>query len=196
VAEAPAVLAEARRRLDAYLADRSALEPNLADPVVALAARVGDEALYERYRAAVAAAATPQERRRFLLGLGSFRTPAARERTLAALLTPEIPTQDVAFLLMRLLGNPAARGAAWRFMTRRWAALRRRIPPLMMSRVVEMTPALREPRYAREVARFFRTHPVPEATRALRQALEVFRLNAELRRRTAPGLARWLAERR
>jgi len=146
--------------------------------------------------AAVAAAATPQERRRFLLGLGSFRTPAARERTLAALLTPEIPTQDVAFLLMRLLGNPAARGAAWRFMTRRWAALRRRIPPLMMSRVVEMTPALREPRYAREVARFFRTHPVPEATRALRQALEVFRLNAELRRRTAPGLARWLAERR
>jgi len=195
VAEAPAVLAEARRRLDAYLADRSALEPNLADPVVALAARVGDEALYERYRAAVAAAATPQERRRFLLGLGSFRTPAARERTLAALLTPEIPTQDVAFLLMRLLGNPAARGAAWRFMTRRWAALRRRIPPLMMSRVVEMTPALREPRYAREVARFFRTHPVPEATRALKQALEVFRLNAELRRRTAPGLARWLAER-
>jgi len=34
VAEAPAVLAEARRRLDVYLADRGALEPNLADPVV------------------------------------------------------------------------------------------------------------------------------------------------------------------
>src|SRR5439155_252169 len=84
VAEAPAVLAEARRRLDAYLADRSALEPNLADPVVSLAARVGDLALYDRYRAAVAAAATPQERRRFLLSLGSFRTRPARERTLAA----------------------------------------------------------------------------------------------------------------
>src|SRR5207244_2923008 len=96
VAGAPAVLAEARRRLDAYPAARSALEPNLADPVVALAARVGDEALYDRYRAAVAAAATPQERRRFLLGLGSFRTRAAREQTLAAVLMPEIPTQDVA----------------------------------------------------------------------------------------------------
>src|SRR3989441_250364 len=192
VAEAPAVLAEARRRLDAYLADRSALEPNLADPVVALAARVGDEALYDRYRAAVAAAATPQERRRFLLGLGSFRTRAARERTLAAVLTPEIPTQDVAFLLMRLLANPAARGETWKFMTRKWAALRRRVPPLMISRLVEMTPALRDPGYAREVGRFFRTHPVPEARRAVKQALEVFRLNAELRRRTAPGLARWL----
>src|SRR5438094_2258955 len=193
VAEAPAVLAEARRRLDAYLADRSALEPDLADPVVALAARVGDEALYDRYRAAVAAAATPHERRRFLLGLGSFRTRAAPEQTRAALLTPEIPTQDVAFLLMRLLGNPAARGETWKFMTRKWTALRRRVPPLMISRLVEVTPALRDPGYARDVGRFFRTHPVPEATRAVKQALEVFRLNAELRRRTAPGLARWLA---
>jgi hypothetical protein len=65
----------------------------------------------------------------------------------------------------------------------------------MISRLIESTPMLREPRYAREIARFFRQHPVAEAKRALRQALEVFRLNAELRRRTAPGLARWLAQR-
>jgi hypothetical protein len=76
-----------------------------------------------------------------------------------------------------------------------WRAIRHRVPPLMLSRLVEATPALREPRYAREVGRFFRTHPVPEATRALKQALEVFRLNAELRRRTGPGLAGWLARR-
>jgi aminopeptidase N len=195
IAETPAVLAEARRRVDVYLADRRALEPNLADPVVGLAARVGDEALYDRYRAAVAAAETPQERRRFLLNLASFRTRATLERTLAAVLTPEIPTQDVAFILMRLLANPFAREQAWRFMTRRWTAIRRRVPPLMLSRLVDATPALREPRYARELARFFRRHPLPEAARALRQALEVLRLNAELRRRTAPGLARWLERR-
>jgi len=65
----------------------------------------------------------------------------------------------------------------------------------MISRLVEVTPALRDPGYARDVGRFFRTHPVPEARRAVKQALEVFRLNAELRRRTAPGLARWLGSR-
>jgi puromycin-sensitive aminopeptidase len=193
VAEAPAVMAEARRRLEAYLADRASLEPNLADPVVSLAARAGDAALYERYRQVAAAARTPQERRRFLLGLGSFRTSAEIERTLAATLGPEVPTQDVAFLLMRLLANPPAAAAAWAFTKKRWASLRRRIPPLMLSRLIEATPALREPRYGRDVGRFFRVHPVPEARRALRQALEVFQLNAELRRRTAPGLQRWLA---
>ena len=111
------------------------------------------------------------------------------------MLTPEIPTQDVAFVLMRLLANPAARQEAWRFMARRWTAIRRRVPPLMISRLIEATPSLRDPRYAREVAAFFRAHPVAEAKRALRQALEVFRLNAELRRRTAPDVARWLERR-
>ncbi|TMB01276.1 MAG: M1 family metallopeptidase [Deltaproteobacteria bacterium] len=195
VAEAPAVLAEARARLDGYLRDRGTLDPNLADPVVGLAARIGDEALYDTYRRLVAEARTPQERRRFLLGLGAFRTPETIRRTLAATLSPDIPTQDVAFVFMRLLGNPAGRSPAWKFLTRRWSALRRRIPPLMISRLVEALPALREPRAAREVRAFFATHPVPEASRALKQTLEVFRLNAELRRRTAPGLVRWLAGR-
>jgi hypothetical protein len=63
----------------------------------------------------------------------------------------------------------------------------------MLARLVDATPALRTPAFAREVGAFFRAHPLPEATRALRQALEVFRLNAELRHRVTPGLARWLA---
>jgi puromycin-sensitive aminopeptidase len=195
VAEAPDVLAETRRQLDRYLADRGALEPNLADPVATLAARVGDGALYDRYRDVATAARTPQEQRRFLLNLASFRTRDEVERTLAALLTPEVPTQDVAFLLMRLLGNPAGQDDAWTFLRRRWAALRKRIPPLMLARLVDATPALRTPRHAREVRDFFRAHPLPEAARAVRQALERFRLNAELRRRTAAAVARWLARR-
>ncbi len=195
VAEDPAVLAESRSRVDLYLADRGSLEPNLADTVVALAARLGDPALYERYRAVAADARTPQEQRRFLLNRASFRQRESIDRTLAALLTAEIPTQDVAFLLMRMFGNPKGREEAWRFLRRRWAALRKRIPPLMMARLVEATPALRTPRHASEVRAFFRAHPLPEAARALRQALERFRLNAELRRRTAPGVQRWLARR-
>ena len=195
IAEDPRVLEEAPRRLEAYLVDRSRLEANLADSVVALAARVGDRALYNRYRALVAEARTPQERRRFLLNLGSFRDPEIIRATLASLLTSEIPTQDVAFVIIRLFGNPAGRAQAWRFLQKRWKELSRRIPPLMVSRLVESTPALREPRFAAEVRAFFRKHPVPEATRAVKQAVEVFRLNAELRRRTTASLGRWLGSR-
>jgi hypothetical protein len=186
-------LREARSWLDRYLRNRSALEPNLADPVVGLAARGGDVALYERYRAVIEQARTPQERRRFLLQLASFRAPVAIRRTLRDALTPAIPTQDVAFVFMRMFANRAAGEHAWRFLTANWKAVRERIPPLMLARLVDATPALREPRFAREVGAFFRAHPLPEAARALRQAVEVFRLNAELRRRVTPGLRRWLA---
>ncbi|MGH7823253.1 MAG: M1 family metallopeptidase, partial [Candidatus Binatia bacterium] len=109
IAEEPGILAEARLRLDEYVADRRSLEANLADAVVSLAARVGDETLYERYRGLVAEARTPHERRRFLLSLGSFRNRECVRRTLQAVLTSDIPTQDVAFVLVRLLANPAAR---------------------------------------------------------------------------------------
>ena len=193
VAETPSVVEEASRRLDEYLADRRALEPNVADAVVTIGARVGDAERYARYRAVVAEARTPQERRRFLLSLSSFRATALVQETLDAILREEIPTQDVAFVLMRLFANPAGRERAWTFVRKRWKALKRRIPPLMLSRLVEATPELREVRHAREVRAFFRANAVPEAARAVKQALEVFRLNAELRKRTAPGLARWLA---
>jgi puromycin-sensitive aminopeptidase len=195
IAEEPATLRAARTWLDRYLADRATLEPNLADPVVALAARTGDVALYQRYRAVIDEGRTPQERRRFLLHLASFRAPAAVRRTLADALTPAIPTQDVAFVFMRMFANPAAGAEAWRFLTAHWDAVRERIPPLMLARLVDATPALRTPALAKEVGAFFRAHPLPEAARALRQALEVFRLNAELRRRVMPGLRRWLTAR-
>jgi puromycin-sensitive aminopeptidase len=191
IAEAPDVVAEASARLVAYLADRSSLEPNLADAVVSISARQGTEALYERYRELTASAPTPQERRRFLLNLASFRAPSLVERTLQATLASDVPTQDVAFLYMRLFANPRGRDAAWRFFSHKWKRLRERIPPLMVSRLVESTPALRDARYPREVARFFHVNPIPEARRSLKQALEVFRLNAELRKRIVPGIVRW-----
>lgn len=194
VAEDDGVVAAARSRLDGYLADRTSVEPNLADSVVNLAARDGDAATYDRYRRVVAEARTPQERRRFLLSLAAFRDPKLVQRTLDLALTDEIPTQDVAFIVARLFGNPNGRDAAWKFLTKKWSVLRKRIPPLMLSRLIEATPALREPRFATAVRTFFATHPVPEAKRALKQSAEVFRLNAALRKRAAPGVARWLDE--
>lgn len=192
VAEDGSVTADARSRVDAYLADRSAVEANLADSVVTLAARVGDAGLYDRYRRVIADARTPQERRRFLLSLAVFREPALVQRTLDLALTDEIPTQDVAFIIARLFSNPQGRAPSWKFLTKRWGVLKKRIPPLMLSRLIEATPALRDPTYASAVRSFFTTHPVPEARRALKQAAEVFRLNTELRKRTAPAVARWL----
>ena len=189
------VLAAAERRFAAYLEDREAIDANLADPVVALAARRADAQRWGVLREAMEKAATPQERRRFLLGLGCVEEPELVRRTLGLALGEAVLTQDVAFLVVRLLHNPAARERTWAFVQRRWNALRRRMPPMLVNRLIEATPALQSAAHRREVARHFRAHPVPAGRRALRQALERFTLNARLRRRAAPVLERWLASR-
>jgi len=196
VAEWEPLVREAEKRFEAYLVDRRSLEPNLAESVVALAAMRGDAVRFEAFRAAERDAATPQERRRFLLALADFREPALVARTLALTLGDAVPTQDVAMLLARALANRAARESAWRFVKKRWSVLRRRMPPMLVTRLVEATPALQSPAYKRDVAAFFRAARVPTAERALKQTLERFDLNAALRRRAAPELRRWLAARR
>jgi puromycin-sensitive aminopeptidase len=192
VAQSEAVLGEAASRCRRYLDDRGCLDPNLADGVVNLAARGGDAALFERLLAAAGEARTPQERRRMLMALAEFRDPALFERTLQLSLGDAVGTQDVALVLVRLLGNPAARERTWAFMKRRWSALLRRMPPMLVTRPVEALPALGGRTARNDVAAFFKAHPVPTAARALRQALERFDLDLELRRRAAPDLGRWL----
>jgi puromycin-sensitive aminopeptidase len=192
VGGASEVVAEAAARCERYLADRRSLDPNLADGVVALAARAGDAKLQRRFEAAMRRAGTPQEQRRFLFALADFREPALIDRTLALSLTDAVATQDVIFLLSRLLGNPAARERTWRFTKRHWKALRRRMPSLLAGRLIEATPALLTPAYRRDVAAFFARHPVPSGARALRQALERFDAYRALRRPAAAALERFL----
>jgi puromycin-sensitive aminopeptidase len=189
------VLAEAARRCERYLADRRSLDANLADGVVSLAARVGDASLHRRLAAAAAAARTPQEQRRFLLALGAFRAPELVAKSLAMALTEAVATQDVAFLLLRLLANPAARETTWDFVRRRWPRLRRRLPPLLSGRLIEATWQLGTAAHRREVAGFFARHPVPAGERALRQALERFDWYRGFRTGAARELAAWLAPR-
>jgi puromycin-sensitive aminopeptidase len=193
VAEDLDVMRDAERHLAAYLRKRTALDANLAGPVVELGARLGDKRRYDQYLTAMRRAATPQERTRFELALGSFRDPALVDRTLELALGDDVPTQDVVPLLIRLLQNRAARELTWRFVQDRWADVSPRVPPGLASRLINALPALQTRAYRKQVADFFKAHPQPTAKRALKQALERFDLDGELRRRTAPALGRWLA---
>ena len=192
LAEDRAVLDAVAARIRPYLKSRARLEANLAGPVVELAARAGDKGLFEAYLRAMKAARTPQERTRFELALGSFREPALVERALGLALSDAVPTQDVVPLLARMLGNPAARERTWEFVRERWKELSVRVSPGLASRLVAALPALQKPLYKRQVAAFFAAHPLPTAARALRQALERFDLDAELRGRALPELRDYL----
>jgi hypothetical protein len=132
---------------------------------------------------------------RFAGGLTAFRDPKLVAAMLDMLLTDEVPGQDVVPLFGRLLDNPAARDATWDFVRGNWKRVSKRVSPGLASRLVGALPALQTPARKREVASFFREHPLPTATRTLKQALERFDLNTALRKELVPKLRAWLRTR-
>lgn len=98
----------------------------------------------------------------------------------------------MALLLSRLLSNRAASAAAWAFWKKRFARLRRRMPPMLVTRPIEALPALGTRAGRRDVAAFFRANPVPTGARAVRQTLEQFDLNLAFDDRVKSELMRWI----
>jgi len=161
-------------------------------PNVIATARDGDARLHARFLQAVTDSDTPQEKRRFLLATADFRDRKLIDATLALSLTETVPTQDVIFLLNRLMANSAARERTWAFIVKRWPRIRKRMPALFASRLIEATPMLLTQSYRREVAAFFRENPVQSGDRALRQALERFDWYRGFHRGAAAELGSWL----
>ena len=195
IARQPAVVAEAERGLERYWADMAAVDPNLVDVFVSVAAQQGDAARFDRYVGRMEEDRTPQDRQRHLIGLGTFEDPALVQRALELSLTPQVRTQDVGILLARLLGNRAGKQAAWDFVRAQWPAVEQRLPPFPRRRLIAATTSLATAEGRCEVEAFFREHPVEGAERTLQQTLEQLDLLVAFRERAAPRLRDWLAAR-
>jgi puromycin-sensitive aminopeptidase len=198
VAREPAAVAEATARLDRWLAgDRAALEPNLHDAAVTMAARGGDARRFEGFRALFAKETDPAFRRRYLLALASFEDPALVARGVDLCLSDEVPLQDSASFVGALLASRAAREPAWARVRDGWERLHGRLAaaPMLLRRVVESMGALVERRHLEEAEAFLAAHPLEEARQAIAQTLERLRQDVELRERAQGAIGRWLAAR-
>jgi aminopeptidase N len=115
------VIAEARRRFAAFLADHGALTPDDQATVLSIVARNADAASFEQLHALARSARDETERRRFYLALMQVRDPqlAAQSATIAA--SAEIPPQTAParWGLVRQLSidNPSL---AWSTFTRNY----------------------------------------------------------------------------
>jgi len=197
VAREPSVIAEARDRLDRWIAgDRGALEPNLHEAAVALVARDGDAARFDAFLALFVKETDPTFRRRYLLALASFEDSALAARGVDFAFSDEVPLQDTASFIATIFANRSARGIGWARLRSKWGALHNRLAaaPMLMRRVVEGIGALVERRHLEEAEAFLAAHPLEEARQAIAQTLERLRQDVELRERTQGAIGRWLAD--
>ncbi len=196
IAREPTVVAEAIARLDRWLSgEREALDSNLHDAAVEMAARRGDTARFDQFRSLFSKETDPAFRRRYLLALTSFESPELFRKASELSFTEAIPMQDASAFVGALLANRAARESYWSALRGDWEKLRQRLEgaPMLLRRIVEAMGSLITRQQLDEATAFLEAHPLEEAKQATAQTLERLKQDVELRERTQAAIGRWLA---
>jgi aminopeptidase N len=181
--------------LTRYLADPTSVDATLGDTVVDLAARGGDAAQWQTYRTRMVAAATPDERDRYLRALTFFPAPALVDQTLALSLSPEVRSQDAGRLLTTALGHPWSRRAAWTFVKTRWGELAAKVPPNLLGRVLGSVGGFCDRQLLGDALGFFADKHLPGIKRRLAQAKEDGEECIAWKARETAPLSDWLRTR-
>ncbi|HZO92242.1 MAG TPA: M1 family aminopeptidase [Candidatus Baltobacteraceae bacterium] len=89
----PQIIAEAKRRFERFITDRSSLSPDDQDTVLAIVALNADQATFDQLHAIAKSAKDEAEVRRFYGALMLVRDPKLAQEALQIAMSPEIPPQ-------------------------------------------------------------------------------------------------------
>ena len=189
-----AVAAEVKALAARYFDDRSSLPGTLVRTVLNLNAQTGDAALYDTYLSRMRSVSSePEEYYRYLGALSAFPGQSLMERTLALALSGELRSQDVTRPVFGAMGRSDLRPDAWKFITTNWDALTARLDTFQgLPGVVGAVGSFCSTAEANDVRRFFESHPVPPAARALKTALERVETCVAVQQRQQGALTKWL----
>ncbi len=122
----------ASARLDAlaraWLKDHRAVDPDLAQAAVEVAARTAKEPRYAELIQAMNAARDPSDRQIAVRGLGGIDDPVLFDKAYGLALTGEIKSQELYSMLASALTRRTARAHATDYVLLHWEELRKRLP--------------------------------------------------------------------
>ncbi len=192
----PEALAQARRMAERYMKDSSSVDASLATTVVRLAALEGDAALYDRFLAAARSTPLPEDAYRYLYVLTYFGDRELLKRALDYVLSPDVRSQDAAYVILSVLLNPEGRELGWEFVKARWPEVEKKLTAYSGPYLVRHTgDAFCDAKSRGDLERFFTQHQVVGAERSLQQALETVDDCADLRSLQESNLVSWLKQR-
>jgi puromycin-sensitive aminopeptidase len=197
VSRAPDVVDELARRYASFRAgDATALDPNMIDAASIAAARNGSAELFEALKNSVATDPDPASKRRSLVALASFETPALQEQVVALATSDVVPMQDSVTYLGAMLSNRAVQARAWEALRTQWAAVRAKTAaPMLTRRLVEALGELVSRRSEVEAFLTAEADSLAAAPTAVKQTRERLRLDEDVMKRATPAMNSWLAKR-
>jgi aminopeptidase N/puromycin-sensitive aminopeptidase len=189
----PAVLAQAAEITEKYLADPASVDPTLGQTALAIAARNGDSALYDKLQKVYETSTNPDFQDSALRLLAEFEDPALVQRSLDYAVSSKVRNQDAAIQFSISLEIAATRNQAWDYIKTHWDKVQAQLTTDMGSFLVGATGGFCSGDARDDVQSFFSTHKVSSSDRALKHAVERINGCIEFRSLQEPNLKQWLA---
>jgi aminopeptidase N/puromycin-sensitive aminopeptidase len=189
----PAVLAQARQITEKYLADPSSVDATLGQTALAIAARNGDAALFDRLQQVYETSTNPEFQEGALRLLVEFEDPALVKRSLDYAVSGKVRNQDAAIQFAIALQIDANREQAWKYIQDNWDKVNALLTTEMGSVLVGSTGGFCSADARDGIQNFFSTHKVAASAKALKHSVESINGCIELRALQEPKLKQWLA---
>jgi aminopeptidase N len=189
----PAILAEAGRIADSYIANPASVDPTLGQTALTVAAENGDVALFDKLQHLFETSTDPALQESTLRLLAGFEDPSLVERSLDYALSGKVRNQDAAIQIASALYNPETQNQAWNFLESHWDKASTFLTPEMGSILVSSSGSFCSTEARDSVQSFFTTHKVPAAETDLKHAIERIDACIELHCLQEPNLKTWLA---
>jgi len=169
----------AREAREAWLIDRASLDGDLVDAVSAIVAQYGNPSTFEKSLELVRHPVVPQDVPRELNAMAGHLDPVLVTRTLDYLWSDVTRAQDLPYVLRAMLVNRDNGIHVWNAIIGRWEALRAKLSPTSVARVVESIYLL-PPQRVNEIVSFVESHHFPEGKLPMSRAIERLRVHARL----------------
>ena len=123
-----ALIAEATKLAYKWLDDHKSVAPEVAHTALLVAARHGDQKLFDRIHAAAKAAKDADKAGMLLGALGSFEDPKLSQAALAIVLTDEFELRESAGILRAAMSDPKLREATYQFAKQHFDEIEAKLP--------------------------------------------------------------------
>ena len=180
----------ARGEAAKYLRDAT-VAPGLASTVLRVAARHGDEALFDEFVRRFEAAKLPAERQRYLTALGQFREPRLRDRALDYALRGPLRPTELFVIGASGKNSPEERERYFQWMTTHHDELAKRLPPNSVGRLPAAASGCEEERL-KAADEFFASRKGEGTDRTLLGLAESVRVCVDMRQRELKRVTSYL----
>jgi len=192
--EDPTAIAQAKQITEKYLENPGHIDPTLGRTALAIAARHGDVALFDKLQHIYETSKNPEFQIGALRMLAEFEDPALEKRALEYAVSGKVKNQDAAIQLSLALQIPAERELAWKFIQTHWDQVKAQLTTEMGAILVGSSGGFCTAGARDQVQSFYSTHEVAASSRSLKRAIESINGCIELRQAQAVNLKSWLTE--